>query len=60
MTTKKPWKKTAPRKSGHTKLTPESKSKAKAAARRAGRSYPNLVDNMQAAKKQRVSSKKKS
>jgi hypothetical protein len=33
------------------KLTPEQKSKAKAAAKAAGRPYPNLVDNMNAAKK---------
>lgn len=51
--TKKPWKKQAPARSKHTKLTPKSKKKAKAAAKRAGRSYPNLADNMNAAKKQR-------
>jgi hypothetical protein len=33
------------------KLTPAQKSKAKAAAKAAGRPYPNLVDNMNAAKK---------
>lgn len=33
------------------KLTPDQKSKAKAAAKKAGRPYPNLVDNMNAAKK---------
>ncbi|MGI8435979.1 MAG: hypothetical protein ACR2NX_03625 [Chthoniobacterales bacterium] len=49
---KKPWKKEAPAKASHTKLTPKSKAKAKASAKRAGRSYPNLVDNMKAAKKQ--------
>jgi hypothetical protein len=32
-------------------LTPEQKSKAKAAAKKAGRAYPNLVDNMAAARK---------
>jgi len=32
-------------------LTPSQKSSAKAAAKSAGRSYPNLVDNMRAAKK---------
>jgi hypothetical protein len=52
--TKKPWKKSAPTKSRHTKLTSASKKKAKATAKRAGREYPNLVDNMNAAKKQRV------
>jgi len=33
------------------KLSPDQKSKAKAAAKKAGRPYPNLVDNMNAAKK---------
>jgi len=32
------------------KLSPAKKSAAKAAARRAGRPYPNLIDNMRAAK----------
>jgi ribosomal protein L15E len=47
-----PWEKPAPKKSRTTKLTPQSKAKAKAAATRAGRKYPNLVDNMNAAKQQ--------
>lgn len=33
------------------KLTPAKKSAAKAAAKKAGRPYPNLIDNMNAAKK---------
>lgn len=56
---KEPWEKRAPKKSGHTKLTPKSKAKAKAAAKRAGRKYPSLVDNMNAAKKQRSGKSKK-
>jgi len=32
------------------KLSADKKAKAKAAAKRAGRPYPNLVDNMRAAK----------
>lgn len=32
------------------KLSPKKKAKAKAAAKAAGRPYPNLVDNMRAAK----------
>lgn len=32
------------------KLTPKKKAKAKAMAKAAGRPYPNLVDNMRAAK----------
>ncbi len=47
-----PWEKSAPKKSGHTNLTAKSKARAKASAKRAGRKYPNLVDNMQAAQKQ--------
>ncbi len=54
---KEPWEQSAPKKSRHTKLTPKSKAKAKAAAKKAGRKYPSLVDNMNAAKKQRSSSK---
>jgi hypothetical protein len=56
---KQPWKKAAPRRSRHSKLTPKSKAKAKASAKRAGRPYPNLVDNMNAAKKQRKRKSKK-
>jgi hypothetical protein len=48
-----PWKKAKPRRGRHTKLSSKSKAKAKASAKRAGRPYPNLVDNMNAAKKQR-------
>lgn len=47
-----PWEKPAPKKSKHTKLTPASKAKAKASAKKAGRPYPSLVDNMNAAKEQ--------
>jgi hypothetical protein len=36
-----------------TKLTPAQKAKAKAAAKKAGRPYPNLVDNMAAARKKK-------
>lgn len=50
---KEPWEKPAPKKSRHTKLSPRSKAAAKTAAKRAGRKYPSLVDNMNAAKKQR-------
>lgn len=58
-----PWKRQNPRKragkaSKH--LSPAQKSAAKARARRAGRPYPNLVDNMRmAAKKKSKSSKAK-
>jgi hypothetical protein len=33
------------------KMTPEQKSEAKARAKKAGRPYPNLVDNMNVSKK---------
>jgi hypothetical protein len=54
-----PWKKPASRKSGHTKLSAKSKANAKVSAKRAGRPYPNLVDNMNAAKKQQSKRSKK-
>jgi hypothetical protein len=56
---KQPWKKKAPQKSRHTKLSAKSKAKAKASAKRAGRPYPNLVDNMNATKTQRKKRSKK-
>jgi hypothetical protein len=48
---KAPWQRSAPKKSSHTHLSPRKKAAAKARAKRAGRRYPNLVDNMRAAKK---------
>ena len=36
-----------------TKLTPAQKASAKASAKKAGRPYPNMVDNMNAAKKKK-------
>ena len=47
-----PWKKPTPKSTGKTKLTPESIAWARAAAKKAGRRYPNLVDNMAAARRQ--------
>jgi hypothetical protein len=45
------WNKPRPKSLGKSKaLSPEQKSKAKASAKKAGRPYPNLVDNMKAAK----------
>jgi hypothetical protein len=35
------------------KLSPTKKAAAKASAKRAGRPYPNLIDNMNAAKKKK-------
>ena len=45
------WKKPRPKSLGKSKkLTPAQKASAKAAAKKARRKYPNLVDNMRAAK----------
>jgi hypothetical protein len=56
---KSPWKKPAPKGSRHTHLSPAEKSKARRAAKRAGRRYPNLVDNMRVAAAKRSSGRKK-
>ena len=56
---KTPWEKPAPKKSRHTHLTSAEQAKAKRSAKRAGRPYPNLVDNMKVAAKKRSSGKKK-
>ena len=46
------WDKSRPKSLGESKpLTPKQKSSAKASAKAAGRPYPNLVDNMRAARK---------
>ena len=46
------WEKPRPKNLGKPKkLSPAKKSAAKAAAKAAGRSYPNLVDNMRMARK---------
>ncbi len=45
------WSKPRPKSLGKPKaLRPAQKTKAKAAAKKAGRPYPNLVDNMRAAR----------
>ena len=45
------WNKARPKSLGKPKpLTPAKKTSAKAAAKAAGRPYPNLIDNMRAAK----------
>ena len=49
---KEVWDKKRPKSIGKPKaLTPAKKTAAKAAAKKAGRPYPNLVDNMRAARK---------
>ncbi len=52
MVKKKPvWETKNPKKkSERKKLTDSQKAKAKAMAKKAGRPYPNLIDNMRAAK----------
>jgi hypothetical protein len=50
MAEKKVWDKPNPKKKS-TPLSPAAKASAKAAAKRGGRKYPNLVDNMRAARK---------
>jgi hypothetical protein len=53
-TKKSPWDKPRPKDLPKPKkLTPAAKAGAKAAAAKAGRPYPNLVDNMRAAAKRR-------
>ena len=54
---KAPWKRPNPRKrggKGSKHLSPAKKAAAKASAKRAGRPYPNLVDNMRMAKKSKT------
>ena len=46
---KAPWEKPNTKKNS-TPLTPAQKARAKAKAKAAGRKYPNLVDNMNAAR----------
>lgn len=46
------WDKKRPKSLGESKaLSSDAKSSAKEAAKKAGRPYPNLVDNMRAARK---------
>lgn len=54
MTHKEIWDKPRPEKLGKPKpLSPKKKAAAKAAAKAAGRPWPNLVDNMKQAKKKK-------
>ncbi len=47
-----PWKRPTPKQSTGTKLTPANLAWARATAKKAGRRYPNLIDNMAAARRQ--------
>ena len=49
-TTKKVWEKPNPKRKS-TPLTASQKAAAKARAKKAGRPYPNLIDNMAVSKK---------
>lgn len=49
---KQVWDKPNPKKKS-TKLTPAQKAAAKNRAKKAGRPYPNLIDNMAAARKKK-------
>lgn len=49
----KPWEKKQPKDAAGTKLTPKNIAWARAQAKKAGRRYPNLVDNMAATRRQR-------
>jgi hypothetical protein len=60
---KPPWKKPNPRKTIGVKsvtLSPELREKARERAEKAGRRYPNLVDNMWAAQRGKASRKERS
>ena len=52
-----PWQRARPAGAKKT-LTPKRKAAAKEAARKAGRPYPNLVDNMREADRQRPPKKR--
>jgi hypothetical protein len=52
MAKKQVWDKKNPKKKSE-KLSPSEKAEAKARAKKAGRPYPNLVDNMAVAKKKK-------
>ena len=54
MASKPFWEKSNPKpKSKRSKLTPSQKAAAKARAKKAGRPYPNLVDNAAVARKKK-------
>jgi hypothetical protein len=50
---KPPWEKPSPKGASHHKLSDTQKASAKRSAKKAGRPYPSLVDNMNAAKKKK-------
>jgi len=52
-----PWKNPRPKTAGRSVLTPANLAWAKARAKAAGRRYPNLIDNMAAARRQRAAAR---
>jgi len=52
-----PWERKKPAGKTTKKLTSAQKAKAKASAKKAGRKYPNLVDNMAVARKSKKASR---
>jgi hypothetical protein len=56
---KRPWRRKRPAGASRTRLTAEWRHKARERARRAGRRYPNLVDNMWASAQQRRARRRK-
>lgn len=53
---KPPWKRPNPNKGHSTKLSDADKARARARAAKAGRRYPNLIDNMYVAQHKRSGS----
>lgn len=51
---KPPWKRKNPKRGGSVPLSSAQKSEARARAAKAGRRYPNLVDNMAVARKRKA------
>jgi hypothetical protein len=61
MATKPPWNKSNPRKKARKSsktLSPSQKAAAKRSAAKAGRAYPNLIDNMRVASKAKSTKRK--
>jgi hypothetical protein len=50
-----PWRKKNPRKGRSAKLSPELREAARERAKKAGRPYPNLIDNMWASQRAKAS-----
>ena len=48
-----PWEQANPKGKDHDRLSPSAKAAARKRAKKAGRPYPNLVDNMNAAKERK-------